>query len=239
MIKWVYINYKVSLYKQRIKGGLSMCTKRWIAAVLAAALAVMMLAGCDGSSSSSSSSDSGNSSGGNNSSSSSSSSSSGGSHDSSSSSGIFDSTDGKLDVSEVNRMLKVAKSEITCASSTEVDQFVNAFADKVKATKEADFSINTVNNELSQEAAAKLGNDKRRKVAILTALESQAMGYSTIERAAAEEILLMKNYTDPMPKEITLSGYKVHTQGGPQYWILCLTWADASNAPDAGSQASR
>lgn len=216
-----------------------MCTKRWIAAVLAAALAVMMLAGCDGSSSSSSSSDSGNSSGGNNSSSSSSSSSSGGSHDSSSSSGIFDSTDGKLDVSEVNRMLKVAKSEITCASSTEVDQFVNAFADKVKATKEADFSINTVNNELSQEAAAKLGNDKRRKVAILTALESQAMGYSTIERAAAEEILLMKNYTDPMPKEITLSGYKVHTQGGPQYWILCLTWADASNAPDAGSQASR
>ena len=215
-----------------------MRAKRWIAAVLAAALAVMMLAGCDGSSSSSSSSDSGNSSGGNHSSSSSSSSS--GSHDSSSdSSGIFDSTDGKLDVNEVNRMLKAAKSEITCASSTEMDQFVEAFAGKVKATKEADFSINTVNNELNQEAEAKLGTDKRKTVAIRTALEFQSMGYSTIERAAAEEILLMKNYTDPMPKEITLSGYKVHTQGGPQYWIFCRTWADASNAPDAGSQASR
>lgn len=216
-----------------------MRAKRWIAAVLAAALAVMMLAGCDGSSSSSS--DSGNSSsGGNNSSSSSSDNGNGNSGGSSSSSGsIFDSTDGKLDVNEVNRMLKAAKSEITCASSTEVDQFVNEFADKVKETKEADFSINTVNNELNQEAEAKLGTDKRKTVAIRTALEFQSMGYSTIERAAAEEILLMKNYTDPMPKEITLSGYKVHTQGGPQYWIFCLTWADASNAPDAGSQASR
>ena len=218
-----------------------MRAKRWIAAVLAAALAVMMLAGCDGSSSSSS--DSGNSSsGGNNSSSSSSDNgngNSGGSSSSSSSGSIFDSTDGKLDVDEVNRMLKAAKSEITCASSTEMDQFVEAFAGKVKATKEADFSINTVNNELNQEAEAKLGTDKRKTVAILTALEFQAMGYSTIERAAAEEILLMKNYTDPMPKEITLSGYKVHTQGGPQYWIFCRTWADASNAPDAGSQASR
>ena len=218
-----------------------MRAKRWIAAVLAAALAVMMLAGCDGSSSSSS--DSGNSSSGGNHSSSSSSDNGngngGGSSSSSSSGSIFDSTDGKLDVNEVNRMLKAAKSEITCASSTEVDQFVKAFADKVEETKEADFSINTVNNELNQEAEAKLGTDKRRTVAILTALEFQAMGYSTIERAAAEEILLMKNYTDPMPKEITLSGYKVHTQGGPQYWILCLTWADASNAPDAGSQASR
>lgn len=218
-----------------------MRAKRWIAAVLAAALAVMMLAGCDGSSSSSS--DSGNSSsGGNNSSSSSSDNgngNSGGSSSSSSSGSIFDSTDGKLDVNEVNRMLKAAKSEITCASSTEVDQFVNEFADKVKATKEADFSINTVNNELNQEAEAKLGTDKRKTVAIRTALEFQSMGYSTIERAAAEEILLMKNYTDPMPKEITLSGYKVHTQGGPQYWIFCLTWADASNVPDAGSQASR
>ena len=216
-----------------------MRAKRWIAAVLAAALAVMMLAGCDGSSSSSS--DSGNSSsGGNNSSSSSSDNGNGNSGGSSSSSGsIFDSTDGKLDVDEVNRMLKAAKSEITCASSTEMDQFVEAFAGKVKATKEADFSINTVNNELNQEAEAKLGTDKRKTVAIRTALEFQSMGYSTIERAAAEEILLMKNYTDPMPKEITLSGYKVHTQGGPQYWIFCLTWADASNAPDAGSQASR
>ena len=216
-----------------------MRAKRWIAAVLAAALAVMMLAGCDGSSSSSS--DSGNSSsGGNNSSSSSSDNGNGNSGGSSSSSGsIFDSTDGKLDVDEVNRMLKAAKSEITCASSTEMDQFVEAFAGKVKATKEADFSINTVNNELNQEAEAKLGTDKRKTVAIRTALEFQSMGYSTIERAAAEEILLMKNYTDPMPKEITLSGYKVHTQGGPQYWIFCRTWADASNAPDAGSQASR
>lgn len=217
-----------------------MRAKRWIAAVLAAALAVMMLAGCDGSSSSSS--DSGNSSsGGNNSSSSSSDNGNGNSGGSSSSdsSGIFDSTDGKLNVNEVNRMLKAAKSEITCASSTEMDQFVEAFAGKVKATKEADFSINTVNNELNQEAEAKLGTDKRKTVAIRTALEFQSMGYSTIERAAAEEILLMKNYTDPMPKEITLSGYKVHTQGGPQYWIFCLTWADASNAPDAGSQASR
>ena len=219
-----------------------MRTKRWIAAVLAAALAVMMLAGCDGSSSSSSSSDSGNSSGGNNSSSSSSDNgngNSGGNSGSSSSGSIFDSTDGKLDVNEVNRMLKAAKSEITCASSTEMDQFVEAFAGKIKETKEADFSINTVNNELNQEAEAKLGTDKRKTVAIRTALEFQSMGYSTIERAAAEEILLMKNYTDPMPKEITLSGYKVHTQGGPQYWIFCLTWADASNAPDAGSQASR
>ena len=218
-----------------------MRAKRWIAAVLAAALAVMMLAGCDGSSSSSS--DSGNSSsGGNNSSSSSSDNgngNSGGSSSSSSSGSIFDSTDGKLDVDEVNRMLKAAKSEITCASSTEVDQFVKEFADKVKTIKEEDFSINTVNNELNQEAEAKLGTDKRKTVAIRTALEFQSMGYSTIERAAAEEILLMKNYTDPMPKEITLSGYKVHTQGGPQYWILCVTWADASNAPDAGSQASR
>ena len=218
-----------------------MRAKRWIAAVLAAALAVMMLAGCDGSSSSSSSSDSGNSSGGNNSSSSSSSSSSG-SHDSSSdSSGIFDSTDGKLDVNEVNRRLKVAKSEITCASSTEMDQFVKAFADKVKATKEADFSINTVNNELSQEAEAKLGTDKRKMVAIRTALEFQSMGYSTIERVAAENIIIMENSIDkiPMPKEFNVGGYKVHTQGGPQYWILCFTWDDVSNAPDAGSQASR
>ena len=218
-----------------------MRTKRWIAAVLAAALAVMMLAGCDGSSSSSS--DSGNSSsGGNNSSSSSSDNGNGnggGSSSSSSSGSIFDSTDGKLDVNEVNRMLKAAKSEITCASSTEMDQFVEAFAGKVKATKEADFSINTVNNELNQEAEAKLGTDKRKTVAIRTALEFQSVGYSTIERAAAEGILLMKNYTDPMPEELTVSGYKVHTQGGPQYWILCFTWADASNAPDAGSQASR
>lgn len=218
-----------------------MRTKRWIAAVLAAALAVMMLAGCDGSSSSSS--DSGNSSsGGNNSSSSSSDNGNGnggGSSSSSSSGSIFDSTDGKLDVNEVNRMLKAAKSEITCVSSPEMDQFVEAFAGKVKATKEADFSINTVNNELNQEAEAKLGTDKRKTVAIRTALEFQSVGYSTIERAAAEGILLMKNYTDPMPEELTVSGYKVHTQGGPQYWILCITWADASNAPDAGSQASR
>ena len=213
-----------------------MCTKRWIAAVLAAALAVMMLAGCDGSSSSSSSSDSGNSSGGNHSSSSSSSSSSG-SHDSSSdSSGIFDSTDGKLNVNEVNRMLKAAKSEITCASSTEVDQFVKEFADKVKAIKEEDFSINTVNNELNQKAAAEWGNDKRISVGIVAALGYQMMGYSTIERAAAELIL---QYPELMSEELTVSGYKVHTQGGPQYWILCVTWANASNAPDAGSQASR
>lgn len=213
-----------------------MCTKRWIAAVLAAALAVMMLAGCDGSSSSSSSSDSGNSSGGNHSSSSSSSSSSG-SHDSSSdSSGIFDSTDGKLNVNEVNRMLKAAKSEITCASSMEVDQFVKEFADKVKTIKEEDFSINTVNNELNQKAAAEWGNDKRISVGIVAALGYQMMGYSTIERAAAELIL---QYPELMPEELTVSGYKVHTQGGPQYWILCVTWANASDAPDAGSQASR
>lgn len=213
-----------------------MCTKRWIAAVLAAALAVMMLAGCDGSSSSSSSSDSGNSSGGNHSSSSSSSSSSGSHDSSSSSSGIFDSTDGKLDVNEVNRMLKAAKSEITCASSTEMDQFVEAFAGKVKTIKEEDFSINTVNNELNQKAAAEWGNDKRISVGIVAALGYQMMGYSTIERAAAELIL---QYPELMSEELTVSGYKVHTQGGPQYWILCFTWADASNAPDAGSQASR
>lgn len=214
-----------------------MCTKRWIAAVLAAALAVMMLAGCDGSSSSSSSSDSGNSSGGNHSSSSSSSSSSG-SHDSSSdSSGIFDSTDGKLNVNEVNRMLKAAKSEITCASSTEMDQFVKEFADKVKATKEADFSITMRQEELYQEAEDKWG--QKTMTGILTALGYQMMGYSTIERAAAESILQLKGYADPMPEELTVSGYKVHTQGGPQYWIFCFTWADASDAPDAGSQASR
>lgn len=214
-----------------------MRAKRWIAAVLAAALAVMMLAGCDGSSSSSSSSDSGNSSGGNNSSSSSSSSSSG-SHDSSSdSSGIFDSTDGKLNVNEVNRMLKAAKSEITCASSTEMDQFVKEFADKVKATKEADFSITMRQEELYQEAEDKWG--QKTMTGILTALGYQMMGYSTIERAAAESILQLKGYADPMPEELTVSGYKVHTQGGPQYWIFCFTWADASNAPDAGSQASR
>ena len=217
-----------------------MRAKRWIAAVLAAALAVMMLAGCDGSSSSSS--DSGNSSSGNNSSSSSSDNgngNSGGNSGSSSSGSIFDSTDGKLDVNEVNRMLKAAKSEITCASSTEMDQFVEAFAGKVKATKEADFSINTVNNELNQKAAAEWGNDKRISVGIVAALGYQMMGYSTIERAAAESILQLKGYADPMPEELTVSGYKVHTQGGPQYWILCFTWADASNAPDAGSQASR
>lgn len=218
-----------------------MRTKRWIAAVLAAALAVMMLAGCDGSSSSSS--DSGNSSsGGNNSSSSSSDNgngNSGGSSSSSSSGSIFDSTDGKLDVNEVNRMLKAAKSEITCASSTEVDQFVNEFAGKVKETKEADFSLTMFQEELNQGAEAKWGNDKRSSVAILAALGYQMMGYSTIERAAAESILQLKGYADPMPEELTVSGYKVHTQGGPQYWIFCFTWADASNAPDAGSQASR
>lgn len=218
-----------------------MCTKRWIAAVLAAALAVMMLAGCDGSSSSSSSSDSGNSSGGNHSSSSSSSSSSG-SHDSSSdSSGIFDSTDGKLNVNEVNRMLKAAKSEITCASSTEVDQFVKEFADKVKATKEADFSLTMFQDELNQGAKDKWGNDKRSSVAILAALGYQMMGYSTIERFAVETILQWESgeLITPMPEKFNVGGYKVHTQGGPQYWILCFTWADASNAPDAGSQASR
>lgn len=212
-----------------------MRAKRWIAAVLAAALAVMMLAGCDGSSSSSSSSDSGNSSGGNHSSSSSSSSSSG-SHDSSSdSSGIFDSTDGKLDVNEVNRMLKVAKSEITCASSTEMDQFVKEFADKVKATKEADFSINTVNNELYLEAKHKWG--EKTSTGIVAALGYQMMGYSTIERFAVETILQWG--INPMPEKFNVGGYKVHTQGGQQYWILCITWADASNAPAAGSQASR
>ena len=215
-----------------------MRAKRWIAAVLAAALAVMMLAGCDGSSSSSS--DSGNSSsGGNNSSSSSSDNgngNSGGGSSSSSSGSIFDSTDGKLDVNEVNRMLKAAKSEITCASSTEMDQFVEAFAGKVKTIKEEDFSINTVNNELNQKAAAEWGNDKRISVGIVAALGYQMMGYSTIERAAAELIL---QYPELMSEELTVSGYKVHTQGGPQYWILCVTWANASNAPDAGSQASR
>lgn len=218
-----------------------MCTKRWIAAVLAAALAVMMLAGCDGSSSSSSSSDSGNSSDGNHSSSSSSSSSSG-SHDSSSdSSGIFDSTDGKLNVNEVNRMLKAAKSNITCVSSTEVDQFVKKFADEVKATKEDDFSITMFQDELNQGAEDKWGNDKRSSVAILAALGYQMMGYSTIERSAVESILQWESggLINPMPEKFDVGGYKVHTQGGPQYWILCFTWADASNAPDAGSQASR
>ena len=216
-----------------------MRAKRWIAAVLAAALAVMMLAGCDGSSSSSS--DSGNSSsGGNNSSSSSSDNgngNSGGSSSSSSSGSIFDSTDGKLDVNEVNRMLKAAKSEITCASSTEMDQFVEAFAGKVKATKEADFSITMRQEELYQEAEDKWG--QKTMTGILAALGYQMMGYSTIERAAAESILQLKGYADPMPEELTVSGYKVHTQGGPQYWIFCFTWANASNAPDAGSQASR
>lgn len=217
-----------------------MCTKRWIAAVLAAALAVMMLAGCDGSSSSSSSSDSGNSSsGGNNSSSSSSDNGNGNSGGSSSSdsSGIFDSTDGKLNVNEVNRMLKAAKSEITCASSTEVDQFVNEFADKVKETKEADFSLTMFQDELNQGAEAKWGNDKRSSVAILAALGYQMMGYSTIERFAVETILQWESggLITPMPEKFDVGGYKVHTQGGPQYWIFCLTWADASNAPDAGS----
>lgn len=214
-----------------------MRAKRWIAAVLAAAMAVMMLAGCDGSSSS----DSGNSSsGGNNSSSSSSDNgngNSGGSSSSSSSGSIFDSTDGKLDVNEVNRMLKAAKSEITCASSTEVDQFVNEFADKVKATKEADFSLTMFQEELNQGAEAKWGNDKRSSVAILAALGYQMMGYSTIERSVVETILQWR--INPMPEKFDVGGYKVHTQGGPQYWILCITWADASNAPDAGSQASR
>lgn len=216
-----------------------MRTKRWIAAVLAAALAVMMLAGCDGSSSSSS--DSGNSSsGGNNSSSSSSDNgngNSGGSSSSSSSGSIFDSTDGKLDVNEVNRMLKAAKSEITCASSTEVDQFVNEFAGKVKETKEADFSLTMFQEELNQGAEAKWGNDKRSSVAILAALGYQMMGYSTIERSVVETILQWR--INPMPEKFDVGGYKVHTQGGQQYWILCITWADASNAPDAGSQASR
>ena len=215
-----------------------MRAKRWIAAVLAAALAVMILAGCDGSSSSSS--DSGNSSSGNNSSSSSSDNgngNSGGNSSSSSSGSIFDSTDGKLDVDEVNRMLKAAKSEITCASSTEMDQFVEAFAGKVKATKEADFSITMRQEELYQEAEDKWG--QKTMTGILAALGYQMMGYSTIERAAAESILQLKGYADPMPEELTVSGYKVHTQGGPQYWIFCFTWANASNAPDAGSQASR
>ena len=218
-----------------------MRAKRWIAAVLAAALAVMMLAGCDGSSSSSS--DSGNSSsGGNNSSSSSSDNgngNSGGSSSSSSSGSIFDSTDGKLDVNEVNRMLKAAKSEITCASSTEMDQFVEAFAGKVKATKEADFSINTVNNELYLEAKHKWGENT--STGIVAALGYQMMGYSTIERFAVETILQWESggLITPMPEKFDVGGYKVHTQGGQQYWILCFTWADASNAPDAGSQASR
>lgn len=220
-----------------------MRAKRWIAAVLAAALAVMMLAGCDGSSSSSSDSDN-SSSGGNNSSSSSSDNgngNSGGSSGSSSSGSIFDSTDGKLDVNEVNRMLKAAKSEITCASSTEMDQFVEAFAGKVKETKEADFSITMFQEELNQGAEAKWGNDKRSSVAILAALGYQMMGYSTIERFAVETILQWESggLITPMPEKFDVGGYKVHTQGGPQYWIFCLTWADASNAPDAGSQASR
>ena len=213
-----------------------MRAKRWIAAVLAAALAVMMLAGCDGSSSSSS--DSGNSSsGGNNSSSSSSDNgngNSGGSSSSSSSGSIFDSTDGKLDVNEVNRMLKAAKSEITCASSTEMDQFVEAFAGKIKETKEADFSLTMFQEELYLEAKHKWGENT--STGIVAALGYQMMGYSTIERAAAELIL---QYPELMSEELTVSGYKVHTQGGPQYWILCVTWANASNAPDAGSQASR
>lgn len=216
-----------------------MRAKRWIAAVLAAALAVMMLAGCDGSSSSSS--DSGNSSsGGNNSSSSSSDNgngNSGGNSGSSSSGSIFDSTDGKLDVNEVNRMLKAAKSEITCASSTEMDQFVEAFAGKVKETKEADFSITMFQEELNQGAEAKWGNDKRSSVGIVAALGYQMMGYSTIERFAVETILQW--VINPMPEKFDVGGYKVHTQGGQQYWILCITWADASNVPDAGSQASR
>ena len=216
-----------------------MRAKRWIAAVLAAALAVMMLAGCDGSSSSSS--DSGNSSsGGNNSGSSSSGNgngNSGGSSSSSSSGSIFDSTDGKLDDDEVNRMLKAAKSEITCVSSPEMDQFVEAFAGKVKATNEADFSITMRQEELYQEAEDKWG--QKTMTGILAALGYQMMGYSTIERAAAESILQLKGYADPMPEELTVSGYKVHTQGGPQYWIFCFTWANPSNAPDAGSQASR
>ena len=214
-----------------------MRAKRWIAAVLAAALAVMMLAGCDGSSSSSS--DSGNSSsGGNNSSSSSSDNgngNSGGSSSSSSSGSIFDSTDGKLDVDEVNRMLKAAKSEITCASSTEMDQFVEAFAGKVKATKEADFSITMRQEELYQEAEDKWG--QKTMTGILAALGYQMMGYSTIERAAAE--LILQWVINPMPEKFDVGGYKVHTQGGQQYWIFCFTWANASNAPDAGSQASR
>ena len=214
-----------------------MRAKRWIAAVLAAALAVMMLAGCDGSSSSSS--DSGNSSsGGNNSSSSSSDNgngNSGGSSSSSSSGSIFDSTDGKLDVDEVNRMLKAAKSEITCASSTEMDQFVEAFAGKVKATKEADFSITMRQEELYLGAKHKWG--EKTATRIVAALGYQMMGYSTIERFAVETILQW--VINPMPEKFDVGGYKVHTQGGQQYWILCFTWADASNAPDAGSQASR
>ena len=188
-----------------------MRTKRWIAAVLAAALAVMMLAGCDGSSSSSSSS----------------------------SGSIFDSTDGKLDVDEVNRMLKAAKSEITCVSSPEMDQFVEAFAGKVKATKEADFSITMRQEELYQEAEDKWG--QKTMTGILAALGYQMMGYSTIERFAVETILQWESggLITPMPEKFDVGGYKVHTQGGQQYWILCITWADASNVPDAGSQASR
>ena len=214
-----------------------MRAKRWIAAVLAAALAVMMLAGCDGSSSSSS--DSGNSSsGGNNSSSSSSDNgngNSGGSSSSSSSGSIFDSTDGKLDVNEVNRMLKAAKSEITCVSSPEMDQFVEAFAGKVKETKEADFSLTMFQDELNQGAKHKWG--EKTATRIVAALGYQMMGYSTIERFAVETILQW--VINPMPEKFDVGGYKVHTQGGQQYWILCITWADASNVPDAGSQASR
>lgn len=214
-----------------------MQAKRWIAAVLAAALAVMMLAGCDGSSSSS---DSGNSSNGNHSSSSSSS----GSHDSSSSSsGIFDSTDGNLDVNEVNRMLKAAKSDITCVSSTKMDQFVKKFADEVKATKEEDFSITRFQDEMSQEAGKTWGNTSGRStwtVGVATALGYQIMGYSTIERSVVESILQWEaGVINPMPKEFDVGGYKVHTQGGPQYWILCFAWDNTSDAPEADSEASR
>lgn len=215
-----------------------MQAKRWIAAVLAAALAVMMLAGCDGSSSSNSSS------GNHSSSSSSSSSSSGGSHDSSSSSsGIFDSTDGKLDVDEVNRMLKAAKSDITCVSSTKMDQFVKKFADEVKATKEEDFSITRFQDEMSQEAGKTWGNTSGRStwtVGVATALGYQIMGYSTIERSVVESILQWEaGVINPMPKKFDVGGYKVHTQGGPQYWILCITWDDVSDAPATDSEASR
>lgn len=220
-----------------------MQAKRWIAAVLAAALAVMMLAGCDGSSSSS---DSGNSSGGNNSSSSSSDNgngNSGGNSGSSSSGSIFDSTDGKLDVSKVNRMLKAAESNITCVSSKEVDQFVKKFADEVKATKEEDFSITRFQDEMNREGEKTWGGTPGRStwtVGIATALGYQIMGYSTIERSVVESILQWEDSaTLPMPKEFDVGGYKVHTQGGPQYWILCITWDDVSDAPEADSEASR
>ena len=98
-----------------------------------------------------------------------------------------------------------------------MDQFVEAFAGKVKATKEADFSITMFQDELYQEAKDKWG--QKTMTGILAALGYQMMGYSTIERAAAESILQLKGYADPMPEELTVSGYKVH--------------------PDAGSQASR